>query len=287
MSKIAVVTDTNSSITVEEAASLGIYLLSMPVIIDGQEYFEGKDISYEKFFELLKAGADVSTSQPSPKSLTDLWDLALKDHDYIVHIPMSSALSGSCQTAFALAADYDGKVFVVDNKRISITQRRSVLDALALAEQGYSAQKIAELLTEASDRNGIYLAVNTLELLKKSGRVTPAGAAVAAILGINPILQIQGGKLDAFSKVRGMKRAGDVMLSAADSDLSGKFSGKSVRIDLAYSGDEAPAQEWKNVAAAHFPQADIQLYRLPLSICCHVSWGVKAIGISEDISEKL
>ncbi len=278
--KTAIVTDTNSSMTFDEAERLGVYLLPMPIIIDGKEYYEGVDIGYEQFFEKLAAGADVSTSQPSPEAVMALWDKALEDHEYVIHIPMSSALSGSCQTATALAEDYGGKVIVIDNKRISISQRRSVLDALRLAKLGVPAQSIAAHLYKTYDENSIYLAVHTLALLKKSGRVTPAGAAVAAILGINPVLQIQGGKLDAYAKARGMKRAQQTMLKAIDDDLAKRFKGKKVCIDLAYSGDFTSAMEWKQLAEDHFPNFKISMYRLPLSICCHVAWGVKALGIS-------
>lgn len=216
MSKIAVVTDTNSGITREEAKKLGVYLLPMPFIVDGTEYFEGVTCTYEHFFEMLEAGAEVSTSQPSPESLTAMWEEALATHDSVVHIPMSSALSGSCDTAKALAAEYNGRVCVVDNKRISITQRESVLDALTLAEKGLTAAEICVQLENTAYNASIYLAVNTLELLKKSGRVTPAGAALATLLGLKPVLQIQGGKLDAYAKVRGMANAEKAMLKALE-----------------------------------------------------------------------
>lgn len=282
MSKIAVITDTNSGITREEADKLGIKLVPMPFIVDGKEYFEEVTCTYEHFFEMLEAGSDVSTSQPSPESVTGIWNEVLEDYDYIVHIPMSSALSGSCGTAKALAADYDGKVFVPDNKRISINQRQSVIDALTLAKKGLSAAEICTALEEnALSGASIYLAVNTLELLKKSGRVTAAGAAVASILGLKPVLQIQGEKLDAFAKARGMANAQKVMIEAAEKDLSGRFAGKKTRIDLAYSGDYESALEWQKLVRKHFDDKTIQMYKLPISISCHVGAGVKAIGISE------
>lgn len=283
MSKIAVITDTNSGITQEEAKKLGVYLLAMPFIVDEKEYFEGVTCTYEKFFEMLGSGSDVSTSQPSPESLTSLWDEVLKTNDYIIHIPMSSALSGSCGTAKALAADYNGKVVVVDNKRISISQRQSVLDALTLIGQGLSAADICAKLEETAFNSSIYLAVNTLELLKKSGRVTAAGAAVASILGIKPVLQIQGEKLDAFAKARGMANAQKTMLAAIEKDLETRFKGKNIRIDLAYSGDIGPANEWKKIVRKHFGDKTIQMYKLPVSICCHVGGGVCAIAVLECI----
>ncbi|MBQ8176142.1 MAG: DegV family protein [Oscillospiraceae bacterium] len=283
MSKIAIVTDTNSGITQEEAKKLGVYLLAMPFIVDGKEYFEGVTCTYEKFFEMLGSGSDVSTSQPSPESLTSLWNKVLETNDYIIHIPMSSALSGSCGTAKALAADYDGKVVVVDNKRISISQRQSVLDALTLIAQGLSAADICAKLEETAFNSSIYLAVNTLELLKKSGRVTAAGAAVASILGIKPVLQIQGEKLDAYAKARGMANAQKTMLAAIEKDLETRFKCKNIRIDLAYSGDIGPANEWKKIVRKHFGDKTIQMYKLPVSICCHVGAGVCAIAVLECI----
>ncbi|MBQ8787561.1 MAG: DegV family protein, partial [Oscillospiraceae bacterium] len=257
--------------------------LAMPFIVDEKEYFEGVSCTYEQFFEMLGSGSDVSTSQPSPESLTSLWDEVLKTNDYIIHIPMSSALSGSCGTAKALAADYNGKVVVVDNKRISISQRQSVIDAQTLIAQGLSAADICAKLEETAFNSSIYLAVNTLELLKKSGRVTAAGAAVASILGIKPVLQIQGEKLDAYAKARGMANAQKTMLAAAEKDLETRFKGKNIRIDLAYSGDIAPANEWKKIVRKHFGDKTIQMYKLPVSISCHVGAGVCAIGIIECI----
>ena len=283
MSKIAVVTDTNNGITQEEAKKLGVYLLAMPFIVDEKEYFEGVSCTYEQFFEMLGSGGDVSTSQPSPDSITSLWDEVLKTNDYIIHIPMSSALSGSCGTAKALASDYNGKVVVVDNKRISISQRQSVIDAQTLIAQGLSAAEVGARLEETAFNSSIYLAVNTLELLKKSGRVTAAGAAVASILGIKPVLQIQGEKLDAFAKARGMANAQKTMLSAVEKDLETRFKGKNIRIDLAYSGDIAPANEWKKIVRKHFGDKTIQMYKLPVSISCHVGAGVCAIGVIECI----
>lgn len=283
MSKIAVVTDTNSSMTQAEADSLGVYLLAMPFIVNETDYFEGVSCTYEHFFEMLANGDDVSSSQPSPQSILSLWDDALKTHDYVIHIPMSSALSGSCGTAKALAEGYDGRVLVADNKRISISQRQAVLDALKMIDEGMSAQEILSALEETAYNASIYLAVNTLELLKKSGRVTAAGAALATVLGLKPVLQIQGEKLDAFAKVRGMAHAEKTMLEAAERDLKTRFAGHNVSVATAYSGDLAPAQEWLTQVREYFRDKSIQLYRLPISICCHVGAGVKAIGVIEHL----
>ena len=281
MSRIAVVTDTNSGITREEAKKLGVFLLSMPFIVDGKEYFEGVTCTYEQFFDMLAAGSDVSTSHPAPEDLTALWDTILQNYDSIVHIPMSSALSGSCGTAKALAADYNGRVCVVDNKRISLSQRESVLDALTLIKKGLTAAEICVQLEETAYNSSIYLAVNTLELLKKSGRVTAAGAALATLLGLKPVLQIQGEKLDAYAKVRGMAAAEKTMLKAIEKDMQTRFAGKPVRIAVAYSGDIRPALEWRKTVRSYFGDSHIELYKLPISICCHVGAGVKAIACYE------
>ena len=278
MSKIAVITDTNSSITREEAERLGIFLLPMPFIVDGFEYFEGVTCSYEHFFELLAAGGEVSTSQPSPESVLSLWDEVLRDYDALIHIPMSSALSSSCATAQALASDYEGRVFVVDNKGISVSQRQTVLDALALIRRGMGAAEIQAKLNQRASGFSIYIAVNTLELLKKSGRVTAAGAAMATVLGLKPVLQIQGEKLDAFAKARGMKQAEKVMLNAIEQDLKGRFFGQKVRLVTAYSGDLEEAERWQAKVREYFGDSSIELYRLPVSISCHVGAGVKGVG---------
>lgn len=283
MSKIAVITDTNSSMTQEEAQKLGVFLIPMPIVVSETEYFEGVSITYEHFFDKLAAGEEVSTSQPSPEYVISLWEEILKTYDSIIHIPMSSALSGSCGTAKTLALDYPGRVFVVDNKRISISQRASVLDALTLIQHGKEAAEIQKILEETAFDSSIYLAVNTLELLKKSGRVTAAGAAVATVLGIKPVLQIQGEKLDAFAKARGMKKAETIMLEAMKKDLNTRFAGKLVTLQAAYSGDLESAEVWLREMKDYFGTEDIQMYRLPLSICCHVGAGVHALGCMQII----
>ncbi len=281
MSRIAVCTDTNSSMTQEEADRLGIYLLPMPFVVNGKEYFEGVTCDYDDFFRMLAQGDFVSTSQPSPGDIMKFWDKALEDNDFLIHIPMSSALSGSYNTACALAEDYDGKVFVVDNKRISISQRQSVIDTLAMIRKGMDPKNIVKELERRALDSSIYLAVNTLELLKRSGRVTSAGAALASILDIKPVLTIQGEKLDAFAKARGMKGAKKTMLKAMKKDLDTRFAGKKYHLDLAYSGDIYGAIEWQQEARAYFEMNDLALYRLPISICCHVGAGVLALGAFE------
>ncbi|MBQ7782586.1 MAG: DegV family protein [Oscillospiraceae bacterium] len=279
MMKTAIVTDTNSGFTQEEADKLGIYLVPMPFIVDGTEYFEGVSCTYEHFFEMLAAGGEVSTTQPSPDAITSLWDKLLESYDNVIHMPMSSALSSSYATATALAAEYNGRVLVPDNKRISVTLRQAVLDAAALSEKGETAEEILRILEETALDSSIYLAVNTLELLKKSGRVTAAGATVAAILGIKPVLQIQGEKLDAFAKARGMDNAKKVILEALKKDRETRFKGKNAYIAAAYSGDYEPAEKWLMQLREYFGDDSIQIHKLPVSISCHVGAGVMAAAV--------
>ena len=283
MNKTAIMTDTNSGITPEAAKENGILLLKMPFIVDGREYTEYGEMSYGEFFEALESGAEVSTSQPSPAALMDAWDEALKSYDSVIYFPMSSGLSGTCETAKALAADYDGRVFVVDNKRISVTLYTSVFNAVKLANNGVSAKEIADISENDAAKQSIYVSVNTFEYLKKSGRVTTAGAAIGTLLGIKPVLQIQGGKLDAYKKVRGMKAATDAMLDGIENDRKTRFKGEKVEIRAAYSGDLSVGKEWQQEVAKRFPDLEIELDALPLSISCHVGGGALGIGICKVI----
>lgn len=280
MKKTAVMTDTNSGITPETAKEKGIFLLKMPFTVDNKEYTEFVDMPYEEFFKKLDSGVSVSTSQPSPAALTDMWDEILKEYESLVYIPMSSGLSGTCATAKALSAEYDGKVFVADNRRISVTLYTDVFKALRLANDGFSAAEIAENLENEADMQSIYVAVNTLEHLKKSGRVTAAGAAVGTLLGIKPVLQIQGGKLDAYKKVRGMQNAVTAMLDGIENDLKTDFADKKVVIRAAYSGDRAAGEAFLKTTKERFPEYEIELDALPISISCHVGAGALGIGIS-------
>ncbi len=223
--KIAIVTDSNSGITQAQAGELGIFVLPMPFMINGETFEEDINLTQEEFYKRQAEDADISTSQPSPQDVTDLWDKLLAEgYDQIVHIPMSSGLSGSCQTARMLADDYEGKVFVVNNQRISVTQRRSALDAKELAEAGFHGEQIFEILERVKMESSIYITVDTLKFLKKGGRITPAAAALGTLLRIKPVLQIQGEKLDSFSKVRTMKQARAAMLAAAEKDLRERFA---------------------------------------------------------------
>ena len=242
MGKIAVVSDSNSGITPQEAKELGVYILPMPFFINQETYYEGENLTQEQFYEKLKDGCDISTSMPSVASVTDLWEELLKEYDEIVHIPMSSGLSSSFETAHMLANDYEGKVFVVNNQRISVTQRLSVTDAKELADMGKSASEIKEILEREKLESSIYIMVDTLTYLKKGGRITPAAAALGTLLRLKPVLQIQGEKLDAFAKARTVKQAKTIMMDAIKNDFANRFldpEGKNMRLSMAYTYDWA------------------------------------------------
>ena len=277
--KIAIITDTNSGISRKEADESGIILLPMPFIIDGTMHFERIDLSQDEFYKYLDKDADISTSQPSPGDVIDLWNHTLETYDEIIHIPMSSGLSGSMSSANMLAQDFDGKVLVVDNQRISVTLRQSALDAASWRDAGYSAKEIKEKLEDTALDASIYLSVDTLKYLKKGGRITPAAAALGTMLNIKPILQIQGGKLDAFKKVRGNKAAVREMLKAIEKDMEERFDGKELYIQTAYSGSVEFGEEWNSVVKEHFSDYDVYNARLPLSIVCHTGPGVCGVVV--------
>lgn len=280
MQKIAIATDSNSGILPDEAAQLGVAVLPMPFYIDEALYYEGTTCDQATFYQRLAAGAEVSTSQPFPAELQQLWDTLLQDAETVVYIPMSSGLSGSAAVAKALAAEeYAGRVFVVDNRRISITQRQSVLDALTLAGRGLSAAEIVETLEKEALSASIYISVSTLKYLKKGGRVTPAAAAIATALNLKPVLQIQGGKLDAFCKVRGMDAACRTMLEAAAKDIDTRFAGQQVTVHAAFSGDPAAAADWQRQVQQTWPQFEVVCRPLPLSVACHIGDGALALAV--------
>ncbi len=285
--KTAIVTDSNSGITQAEAKDLGVYVLPMPFMIDGETYEEDINLTHEQFYARLDEGADISTSQPSPDSVMKLWESALKEYDEIVHIPMSSSLSGSCQTAMMLAEDYDGKVCVVNNQRISVTQRQSVLDAVALAAAGLSAAQIREVLERTKMESSIYVTVDTLKYLKKGGRITPAAAALGTLLKIKPVLQIQGEKLDSFSKARTMKQAKSTMLSAAEHDLKTRYNdpeAENTWLEVAYSFDREAAEEFAAEVQAYFPKnTGLHIAPLSLSVACHIGPGSLAIACAKKL----
>ncbi len=283
--KVAIITDSNSGITQAQAKELGIYVLPMPFMIDGKEYFEDINLTQKEFYEKLKDGSDISTSQPSPESVMSLWDQVLKEYDQIVHIPMSSGLSSSYQTANMLAEDYEGKVEVVNNQRISVTQRQSALDAKELEERGLDARKIKEKLEEMKFESSIYITVDTLKYLKKGGRITPAAAALGTLLRIKPVLQIQGEKLDAFAKARTMKQAKSIMITAMTRDFEERFgdaSGSNIHLEIAHTENEEAALELEKSLRELFPQVrDIVMAPLSLSISCHIGPGSLAIACSK------
>ena len=278
MAHVAIVTDSNSGITQAAGKELGVRVLPMPFYINEELFFEDITLTQEAFYRRLAEDADISTSQPAPGDVTDLWDQVLESCDQVVYIPMSSGLSASCETARMLAADYKDRVFVVDNQRISITQRQSVLDALEMVRAGMDGQAIHDALMRERLEASIYITVDTLKYLKKGGRVTPAAAAIGTVLNLKPVLQIQGEKLDSYAKVRGWKAAKKAMLDAAGKDLNGRFAGKAMHIHAAHTCSEEEAQEWKKEIEAAFPGYDIHMDRLSLSVSCHIGAGSKAIA---------
>lgn len=283
MSRVIVVTDSNSGITQSEAKELGVVVMPMPFYINGQMFYEDIDLTQEQFYQKLKGGGEIKTSMPLVGDVTDKWDELLKEYDEIVYIPMSSGLSSSCETAYMLSQDYDGKVQVVNNQRISVTMRQSVLDAKMLAEQGKGAEEIKEILEKEKFESSIYIMVDTLEYLKKGGRITPAAAALGTLLKLKPVLQIQGEKLDAFAKVRGWKAAKKTMLDAMEKDIKQRFAGKEVHLEAAYTCSEEKAQEWKEEIAARLPGYEIHMDKLSLSVACHIGAGSMAIACSKKI----
>lgn len=285
MSSVAIVTDSNSGISQAEGKELGIYVIPMPCLVDGKLYYENVDITKEQFYHFMESDADLTTSQPSPGDVMDLWDKLLKEYDEIVHIPMSSGLSASCSTAMGLAQDYDGKVQVVNNQRISVTMQQSVMDAKHLAATGKSAAQIKEILEKEALESSIYLVVDTLKYLKKGGRITPAAALLGSALNLKPLLQIQGEKLDAYKKVRGMKAAKKNMLDAMKKDVEGRFADYvakgQLKLHVAYTTDEETAKQWMEEVQNAFPDLTItRMDPLSFSITCHTGSGVLAIAAS-------
>lgn len=287
MGKIAIVTDSNSGITQEQAKEMGVHVIPMPFYINETMYLEGVTLSQEEFYERLKNDEPISTSQPSPAEVCGLWDMLLKENDEIVHIPMSSGLSNSCETAMGLARDYDGKVQVVDNQRISVTQYQSVVDALALRDAGKSAVEIKEVLEAEKLESSIYITLETLKYLKKGGRITPAAAAIGTVINLKPVLQIQGEKLDAYAKVRGKKQAKRAMLKAAQEDMQERFAAYEEEglmcIESAYTGNPEEAEEFKKEIEAAFPGHEVRMAPLALSIACHIGHGALAIGCTKKV----
>ena len=289
MKKVAVITDSNSGITQSEAKKLGIHVVPMPFFVNGDTFYEDISMSQDEFYGYLAQGADVMTSQPAPDTLMKLWDSVLECYDEIVYIPMSSGLSSSCGTAMMLSYEekYENKVFVVDNQRISVTQRQSVLDALILRDAGRNATQIKQVLEEQKLDSSIYITLETLKYLKKGGRITPAAAAIGTVLNLKPVLQIQGEKLDAYSKTRGKKQAKRVMLKAMQNDWENRFAEYVKRGEMclqsAYTGNQEEAEEFKKEIAEVFPGIEIVQNPLSLSVACHIGHGAIAVACSRKV----
>ncbi|WP_027208387.1 DegV family protein [Butyrivibrio hungatei] len=287
MAKIAILTDSNSGITQAQAKELGIHVVPMPFMIDEEEFFEDINLTQEQFYEKLGDNANVSTSQPTPDSLMKIWDELLKYHESIVYIPMSSGLSGSCQSAYMFAQEeYEGKVFVVDNQRISVTQRQSAIDARDMAEKGYSAEEIVQKLMDTKFESSIYIMLDTLYYLKKGGRITPAAAALGTLLRLKPVLQIQGEKLDAFAKARTSSQGKSIMINAIKNDIETRFGGAEAKdywIAAAYTKDIDTANEWKKELEKEFPGMNIHMDPLSLSVACHIGPGALAVTVTRKL----
>lgn len=287
MSKVAIITDSNSGITQSQGKEMGIFVLPMPFFINEETFYEDISLTQEQFYEKLREGADIHTSQPSPESVMQLWDEVLKDYDEIVHIPMSSGLSGSCQSAIMLAQDYEGKVQVVNNQRISVTQRQSALDAKLLASKGMGALEIKNFLEEDKFNSSIYIMLDTLYYLKKGGRITPAAAALGTLLKLKPVLQIQGEKLDAFAKARTTNQGKSIMISAIRKDIESRFGGlsedKHIWLEIAHTANEEAARAYREEILEQFPGYDIHIDPLSLSVACHIGPGALAFACCKKI----
>ncbi len=287
MSKVAILTDSNSGITQSAAGELGVYVLPMPFMINEQTFFEDIDLSQEEFYKKLAEGADICTSQPSPESVMEYWDKLLKDYDEVVHIPMSSGLSGSCQSAIMLAEDYEGRVQVVNNQRISVTQRQSCLDAKLLAQKGKSAREIKEILEADRFNSSIYIMLDTLYYLKKGGRITPAAAAIGTMLRLKPVLQIQGDKLDAFAKARTATQGKNIMINAVRNDMETRFGGapdpEKHWLSMAYTCDREAGEAFRAEVQELFPGFEIHMDPLSLSVACHIGPGALAVTCSRKL----
>lgn len=289
--KIAVVTDSNSGITQAQAKEMGVAVLPMPFMIDGETYYEDITLTREQFYQRLKDNADIATSQPTPDSILKMWDKLLKEYDQIIHIPMSSGLSGSCSTAMMLAGEdeYEGKVFVVDNRRISVTQYQSVKDAQMLAAMGMDGTQIKKRLEETAADSVIFITVDTLKYLKKGGRITPAAAALGTLLKIKPVLIILGEKLDSFAKARTMKQAKTMMMNAIQKELDERLhdSGcKDCHLAIAHTDNEEAALEFQKEVKERFPDADVYMAPLSLSIACHIGPGSLAVTATRKMEEE-
>lgn len=281
--RIAVVTDSNSGITQVQAKELGIKVVPTPFFINGDLFLEDITLTRDAFFEKLNDDAEISTSQPAPGDLIDTWEKLLEEYDEVVHIPLSSSLSSACETAIMLSGDYDGRVQVVNNQRVSVMQKESVMDAIRLAEAGKSAKEIKQILEEEKFNACAYITVDTLKYLKKGGRVTPAAAAIGSVLNIKPVLIVFGEKLDSVAKVRGFKAAKKTMLEAVEKDLNEKFANDDVILYAVTTCDEEETEEWRKEIAERFPDYEVKADYLSLSVSCHIGPGALAIGYAKRV----
>lgn len=286
MKRVGIVTDSHGGISLEEADALGVKVVPMPFYFGDDCYYEGVSISRGEFFERLNNGESVSTSQPSPEAVMEAWREALTEYEKVLYMPISSGLSGSCNTARMLAEEeeFEGKVFVVDNGRVATPMHRSILDALELIEEGFSAEEAKIMLETSGNKMSIYIAVETLEHLKKGGRITPATAAIGTVLNIKPILKLNTGVLETYKKSRGMKKARQEMLEAMKHDFDVTFKEYADKGEIylmaASSADEATTQEWVEEIKAYFPGMEVLCDDLSLGICCHTGEGALGIGCS-------
>ncbi len=283
---VAVVTDSNSGITQSQAKEMGVFVLPMPFMINEETFFEDITLTQEEFYHRLEGGADVMTSQPSPETVINLWREVLKEYEEIVYIPMSSGLSGSCQSAIMLSRDFDGKVQVVNNQRISVTQRQSVLDALLLAEKGMNAAEIKDFLEKDKFNSSIYIMLDTLYYLKKGGRITPAAAAIGTILKLKPVLTLQGDKLDAFAKARTANQGKNIMINAIRNDMENRLGGatpENIWLEVAYTKDKESMQQFVAELKEEFPGFDITANPLSLSVACHIGPGSLAVACCKKV----
>ena len=288
MSKIIIVTDSNSGISKEEAEKIGVVVIPMPFFIEGKTYYEEISLSQDEFYQMLVAGKNISTSQPSIGKICALWDELLKKYDEIIQIPMSSGLSMTCDTAttFSQEKEYLGKVHIVNNMRISVTQRQSVYDALKLIKEGKSGEEIKKILENDALNSSIYITVQDLKYLKRGGRITPAAAAIGSLIGIKPVLQIQGKKLDAFKKCRGMKAGKLMMISAAKNDIKNRLGddNSKIHVAVAHSNNEEEAKKFLEEIKKEIPNAkDYYIDHLSLSVSCHIGPGSLAIALCKDL----
>lgn len=287
MKKIAIVTDSNAGISPQTAKELGVFVIPQPFMIEGKTYFENIDLTYEEFYKTLENEVDVRTSQPVPTDMMEVWDEVLKEYDELVHIPLSSGLSGACQSAMMFADEYDGRVHVVNNQRISVTQKQSVRDALMLIEKGHDGKEIKQILEEDKFNSSIYIMLDTLKYLKKGGRITPAAAAIGTVLKLKPVLQIQGEKLDAFAKARTINQGKKIMIDAIRNDVNTRFGGENpdnISIHIAHTNNHDMAMEFKAEFEEAFPGVIVKdVDELSLVVSCHIGPGALAVAVCKTL----